>query len=72
MRTKLGNWGSVSKKWGPNEFLKGTGLPKNIALFLMFEGFSMGENWGPDSFDPEFWSKIEFDTCSTPLYFFHA
>jgi hypothetical protein len=31
---------------------------------------SMGTNWGPNSFAPEFWSKIEFGTPSTPLYFF--
>jgi hypothetical protein len=32
----------------------------------------MGTNWGPNSFAPEFWSKIEFGTPSIPLYLFCA
>ncbi len=30
----------------------------------------LGTNWGPNSFDPEFWSKIEFGTPFNPFVFF--
>jgi hypothetical protein len=30
----------------------------------------IGTNWGPNLFDPEFWSKIEFGTPFNPFVFF--
>jgi len=32
------NWGPVSKKWGPNEFLEGTWAAQKQLLFFMLEG----------------------------------
>jgi hypothetical protein len=40
MGTKLGNWGLISKKWGPNEFLEGILVAPKNCCFFMFEGFS--------------------------------
>jgi hypothetical protein len=31
---KLGNWGLVSKKWGPNEFLEGAWAAQKQLLFF--------------------------------------